>query len=53
MNLEEIKKKLESGEKPVCPQCEFSFNEGDDCIIICCNDPFKGPGKFEDFIHGE
>jgi len=51
LEISEINDRLNNGETLHCPSCHLGFNGGDDCAIICCDDPFQGPGKFEAARH--
>lgn len=43
----EIERRLRQGETLVCPDCELFYPDSEECEIICCNDPFKGPDPEE------
>jgi len=45
MDYEELKRRLAQGEEVICPKCEYYNPTSEDCDIISCEDPFKGPSN--------
>ena len=50
MNLQEIENRLKEGYKLFCDDCHL-FTKNEDCLIICCVNPFNGPSDVETEIH--
>lgn len=45
---EKLPEKRDMELEPFCPLCEFFYPETEECDIICCDDPFKGPDEEEE-----
>lgn len=50
MDLSEINRRLQAGEELFCADCPM-FSETEECLLICCQDPFKGPSENEIIEH--
>lgn len=51
MIVEDINKRIQAGETLYCSDCDMFFLETEECLLICCQNPFKGPSENEIIEH--
>jgi hypothetical protein len=47
MDYLEIEERLRQGELLACSECSMFDPETEECLFICCDDPFAGPTSTE------